>query len=167
VKNRYPWLSVTFQSCLLFGCLYLLTFMVTATSYSLISAQPADQSREFSRIYYGVLFSVLPYLPMGALLYSYVRRRPLILAVHVVGIGFLLEKGAFVYLGTLLGTGYPWYGRNFPWSGHVVLCEELPMFCGANYVWQYHIWGTVMALGAFYFGIWIFRRASKYKEDQQ
>ncbi|WP_188172412.1 hypothetical protein [Paenibacillus sedimenti] len=155
MKKRYPWLSVTFLSCWLFSGFYLITFIVTGTSYSLISTEPADQSREFSSIYYGVMFSVLPYLPMGVLLFNYVGRRPLILAVHTVGIGFLLEKVAFVYLGTLLGTGYPWYGRNFPWNGHAVLCEELPMYCGANYVWNYYIWGTAIALGMFWFGSYL------------
>ncbi|WP_248927100.1 hypothetical protein [Paenibacillus hamazuiensis] len=138
------------------------TFVVAAVSYSMFSAEPADMSREISWIYYGVLFSVLPYLPMGVLLYGYVGRAPLILAIHGVGVSFLLEKGLFVYLGTLLGTGYPWYGRNFPASGHAVLCEELPMFCG-SYVWSYSIWSTAAALGVFYAGAMIGKRV-RYKQ---
>ncbi|WP_426452385.1 hypothetical protein ACP26L_10025 [Paenibacillus sp. S-38] len=161
---------MTFLSCWLFGGFYLLTFMITATSYGLLSGVPADMSREVSWIYYGVLFSVLSYLPMGGLLFSYVRRRPLILMLHAVGIGFLLEKVVFVYLGTLLGTGYPWYGRDYPRSGYAVLCEELPMYCGANYVWSYYVWGTAAALASFYWGTRIAGAAiakSKKKEREE
>lgn len=151
MENRYPWFRVAFLSAFLFIGFYLITFIVTATSYGLFFQEPADRSRGYSWIYYGIFFSVLPYLPMGALLYKFFRQWPLMLTLHAVGLCLLIEKGGFVYLGTLLGTGYPWYGRNFPRSGFGVLCEELPMYCG-HYALNYVILGSAIALGAFYSG---------------
>ncbi|SFS77009.1 hypothetical protein SAMN05428962_2756 [Paenibacillus sp. BC26] len=165
MENRYPWWSVTYISCFLFVVLYFLTYLIIATSYNLFSSVPADQFRELSSIYYGVLFSIIPYLPMGALMYSFVKRWTLLLVIHSTAIGFLLEKGAFVYLGTLLGTGYQWYGRNYPSSGHAVLCEELPMFCGP-YISNYYIYGTIAALGASYLGIFILMVIEKFVQEE-
>lgn|GEM_PF-7064879 len=165
MERRYRWMNITLLTCFLFAGLYFITYFVAATSYSFFSSEPADQSREVSSIYYGTLFSTIPYFPMGLLLYSYVRQRPLMLTAHAVGIGLLMEKNVFVYLATLLGAGYPWYGRNFPWSGYAVLCEELPMFCGKVYLWNYQVWGPMLALGTCYAGTWIFRKTKIAFQD--
>ncbi|GLX69342.1 hypothetical protein MU1_36870 [Paenibacillus glycanilyticus] len=158
MERRYPWIQITLLAGFMFTGLYVITFMFASASYGLFSSEPADQSREVSWIYYGVLFAMLPYFPMGFLLYGYVRRRSLLLTIHAVGVGFLIEKVVFVYLGTLLGTGYPWYGRGFPSSGHALLCEELPMFCGSDYIRSYQLWGTMLAFVAFYAGTWVVRQ---------
>ena len=47
VKRRFP-------VCFLFIGFYLITFIVTATSYGLFFAEPADRLREYSWIYYGI-----------------------------------------------------------------------------------------------------------------
>ncbi|MCZ8517995.1 MULTISPECIES: hypothetical protein [Paenibacillus] len=145
MKPGYPWVTVTFLSCWLFGGFYLITFFLTAMSYSLLWHVPADDSTEVSWIYYGVLFSVLPYMPMGFLLYRHIRQRPLLLCMHAAGTGLLLEKGGAAVLGYLLGYD--------PWSGNALLCEELPMYCGAFYFRSYVLWGTAAAFVAFYGGI--------------
>jgi hypothetical protein len=152
MKNRYPWISLTLMTGFMFVGFYILTLVVISLSYNFYFDRPADQSREISAVYYGLAFSIVPYLPLGWMLYAYVRERRILLTLHGVGIGMLIEKVAFVYLGTLLGTGYPWYGRGFPQSGYVVLCEELPMFCRTDYVLHYYLWGPLLAFGAFYSG---------------
>lgn len=152
MKKRYPWFGVTLLACLLFAGFYVCTLFVTAASYSFYFDRPADQSREISWIYYGVVFSTVPYMLLGSFLYAYVRQKRLQLAIHAVGIAIIVEKVVIVYLATLLATGFPWYGRGFPQSGHALLCEELPMFCGSVYVLHYHLWSPLLALGAFYAG---------------
>ncbi|MCG7213413.1 hypothetical protein MF069_11345 [Paenibacillus mucilaginosus] len=166
---QYPWIRITLLSCWLFGGFYLLTFFVTAMSYSLIWRIPADMSRDVSWIFYGVLFSVLPYVPMGGLLYSYLGRRPLILTVHAAGVGFLVEKGIGVFLAAMMASGFPssWYGQDYPGSGHALLCEELPMYCSV-FVESYYLWGTAASLVSVYAGTLICRslRTTSMKKEK-
>jgi hypothetical protein len=156
--KRYPWIGVTLLAGLLFAGFYVCTFFATAASYSFYFDRPADQSREIAWIYYGVAFSTVPYLLLGSFLYAYARQKKLRLALHAVVVAMFVEKAAIVYLATLLATGFPWYGRGFPGSGHALLCEELPMFCGSEYVLHYHLWSPLLALGAFYAGTRMVRR---------
>lgn len=158
MHKHYPWVGVTLLAGLLFAGFYVCTFFLTAMSYSFYFDRPADQSREISWIYYGVAFSTVPYLLLGSFLYAYARQKKLQLALHAVGVAMLVEKVVIVYLATVLATGFPWYGRDFPQSGHALLCEELPMFCGSDYVLHYHLWSPLLALGAFYAGTKMVRR---------
>ncbi|MEF3303064.1 hypothetical protein [Paenibacillus sp. GYB003] len=167
IRLKYPFWTVTGQVVIGFPFFYVVAFFAAASSYGPLFQMPADQSRSFSHLYYGAIVSLLPYLALGFLLGALVqayggRAKTFWLTVHVVVLAFALEKGAGLYLASLIAdSGFPasFYGRGYPSSGMRLLCEELPYYC-PPYANLYGIGGTVVGAASFAAGAYAGKRLS-------
>ncbi|CAG7634512.1 hypothetical protein ACFQI7_06095 [Paenibacillus allorhizosphaerae] len=150
MNARYPWISMTFLIAIVYGASFCLMYMLAGMTYSLFSQVPADQSRNISAIYYGAVFTVIPFAGLG--LYAPARYMFRYI-MHALVVAFLVEKGIIVFLATLLASGFPasWYGHAFPAAGFGVLCEEFPFYC-TPYVWKYIGIGTLISAVSLYAG---------------
>lgn len=154
---RYPVISRTLLITMGYTLFYFLTYMFAAISYSAVVNVPADQSRSISWLYYGVLFTIIPYL--GSLVIAladinHVRHNSKnhIILLHTFFVTQIVDKLGIAFLATLLAQDFP-YGRAFPSSGYNMLCEELPFYC-SSYIEPYLIintFGGVIIFTAAYF----------------
>ncbi|UUZ85489.1 hypothetical protein LJK88_19365 [Paenibacillus sp. P26] len=131
MNRRYPWIRLTFVLGTAYFCLYFLSYMFAGISYMILTGIPADQSRELSSFYYGVVFVLIPYFGLGFLIPEAGSR--LRFTLHAWIIAMLAEKGFIVMLATFVASGFPasWYGTAFPEAGFRVLCEEFPLLLRA------------------------------------
>lgn len=129
----------------LFISLYGLTFALAALSYSIFSSVPYDRSITKSGLYYGLLFSVIPYFSIG----YWVRNQPYtgkIFASFSLLFILFIEKIVFIYILGIFDT-LPSPGPNLLLqSGYNLACEELPFYC---HPMIYLVFGTLLAAASY------------------
>lgn len=126
--------------------LYGLTFALAALSYPLFSSIPYDRSITSSGLYYGFLFSVVPYFSIG----YWVRNQPYsgkILAWFSLLFILFIEKVVFIsILGAFDTLPSPSHNLLLQ-SGYVLACEELPFYC---HPMIYLVFGTLLAAASYW-----------------
>jgi lysylphosphatidylglycerol synthetase-like protein (DUF2156 family) len=130
-------LSQAIVTAYIYTVLYFFTYMIAASSYSVILRMPADQSRSMSWLYYGLLFTMIPYL--GSYILTVVRKQQLL---HAFLVTQAVDKLGIILLSNWMAQGFPWYGREFPSAGFGLLCEELPFYC-STYVAPYLVMNSI------------------------
>jgi len=167
LKKRYIKLRATLNLIAIFTVLYFFAYFLASVTYQLIYDIPADNSRSVSWIYYGVIFSTIPYfiIGLGYKLIILKNQNIHISAIHTITTTFITEKVSYVFLASLFAKGFPtsWYGSVFPHSGFALLSEELP-FYSDKYVYYYIFFGTILGYLSFYIGGIINRYIEKTKK---
>lgn len=147
----------------IFSILYLFVYFLASISYQLIFDIPADRSRNASWIYYGVMFSTIPYfvIGLGNKFITIKNKNIHIVALYTILTIFITEKIGYVLLASLIANGFPanWYGAVFPYNGFALLSEELP-FYSHKYVYYYIFLSTILGYLSFHLGV-IFNRYFK------
>lgn len=141
-KNILPH---TLKLVVLFISLYGLSFALSALSYPIFSSIPYDRSITKSGLYYGLLFSVVPYFSLG----NWVRNQPytgkFIASFSLLFILFI-EKVVIIYILGIFNT-LPSPGHNLLLqSGYDLACEELPFYCHPII---YLIFGTLLSAASY------------------
>jgi heme/copper-type cytochrome/quinol oxidase subunit 3 len=141
----------TFIIAATYTMLYFLTYMLAGFSYSALFNAPADQSRSISWLYYGIMFTIIPYLGSMVITLAELNRKKQLSKKHIFWLlhTFLVtqavDKLGVTVLANLMAEGFPWYGHEFPAAGFELLCEELPFYC-SGYVKPYLAINTVGSL---------------------
>ncbi|MDP5273904.1 hypothetical protein [Chengkuizengella axinellae] len=158
------WLSIIIIVGVAFVPLYIFTFIFSGFSYMVISDVPADRSWKISWIYYGILFSIIPYYTIGSILSFIKNKNKHVLAIVSLFTIFIVEKVGFVLFGLLVAKGFPtsWYGEDFPNAGFRLLSEEFP-FYSQPIVYYYIIIGTIVGYMFLYAGLH-FQKSKLYKK---
>ena len=133
--------AVCFISGFSFAALYLLSFYAASSTYPFFSYYPADLSRGTSWVYYGIIFSVVPYLPIG-MLFGLLRADIHKTALATILVSVALEKWGLLAAAAALAQRA---------SGYALLCEELPFYC-ADYKYGYIPGSIVIGTLSFYAG---------------
>lgn len=152
----------------IFSVLYLFVYFLASISYQLIFDTPADMSRNVSWIYYGIMFSTIPYfiIGLGHKSITIKNKNIHIVALYTILTIFITEKIGYVLLASLIAKGFPtsWYGAVFPYNGFALLSEELP-FYSHKYVYYYIFLSTILGYLSFHLGV-IFNRYFKFRVKQ-
>ncbi|MDQ0875596.1 glucan phosphoethanolaminetransferase (alkaline phosphatase superfamily) [Paenibacillus sp. V4I3] len=129
----------------LFISWYGLTFAFAALSYPIFSSVPYDRSITKSGLYYGFLFSVIPYFSIG----SWVRKQSysnLIFAWFSLLFILFIDKFVIIYMigifANLTSLSHDFFLQN----AYDLACEELPFYC---HPMIYLAFGTLLAAASY------------------
>ncbi|NEW05844.1 hypothetical protein GK047_07415 [Paenibacillus sp. SYP-B3998] len=145
---------ITAKVNLLFICLFGLTYFLAAITYNMIFSVPYDQSKVISPLYYGLLFSTIPYFTIG---YWTAKESKQSTAIKLFTLIYmmLLDKLLIVYVLGIFTNFLPAQENGFFSTAYSYMCEELPFYC---HPLAYYTIGTAVAVLAFFIGIGLYNK---------
>ncbi|MEF3310690.1 hypothetical protein PV433_17540 [Paenibacillus sp. GYB004] len=138
-----------------FAPLFILSFYISSYTYPLFMDIPADLSRNTSWFYYGIIFSIFPYLVLG-MLFGLLNAKIHKTAIVTIITTFIIEKIGLLLFASIISQRA---------SGYNLLCEELPFYC-SNYTYPYMLGSVVIGTLSFYSGYKLTKKIGVYMKSK-